>query len=528
MRPGMRSRAPARADRATLHTTQCQVFGQPVWAIDPWLEFGADPKTQNAIGGLHCAGVGNQVEFRQVIPWESGVVEFTGSVSGSVLTLISMGSVGPGLSVGQLLTWYTGTSTGDYEYITGLASGSWNANGSTYNLSSSNSLTSRTMWARHPFANRDGGQAFGVVADPVNSGRLCHVSRVIRDDPNAGGQTGRKTMPRTELSGSTGAGELQYADMLLNAWSVMVPTATREMYTGTYYTEDEFDVCNRVGWGMGGTLIYQNKTGQPIQHAIWLCPPGNTSTNQAGPYFELQPSEIPSGRFTKFLIDFPADTWIHFIQLQKHGVRPWSSGLRMNDGRASSGDYWSQISHNGYCYVARTGAGTGVAGTASNTAPTHTTTGAEVVHDGITWRCLGTIDAAQTDPKCWIWAAIGNGAYSLVIDASPETNLPWPDTSQCNPNEINTQIGWYTNRVDTTFDVYGAGDSGPIVEASIVSYPNTSWTASSDGVNVVERLEKSLYWKGPYSARPVIANQYRNTLPTDRLLTQWFDVLRSR
>jgi hypothetical protein len=578
MRPGMRSRAPARADRATEYTTHAQMWGEPAWGMSPDLEFGADPVRQNAIGQLHCAGSGNRTFLAQVIPWASGVVKFTGSISGTVLTVSSITSAGPGFSVGQMVTWDTGgvevndyctrsdiganfrcdakPSTvaanwtnigggtgsgtnwgsvsseinmrnldlnGDAEFITSFGTGTGGTG--TYNLSSSNTKSARAMFARHPYANTDGGMAFGTVADPVNSGRYCHITRVTEEDPDASGQEGRKTMPRTE---GTASGVMRYSDMLLNAWSVMVPTATREMYTGTYYTETA-GVHDRTGWGHTATLIYQNKTGQPIQHAIWLCARGQYPTAETGPYFELQPGTCPSDDFQKMLINFPADTWIHFIQLQRHGVRAWSSGIRMANGRFSGADTWGMITNAGQVYMVVSG-GDDESGTASTTAPTHTglLSTDDVTLNGIRWRCLGPIGDISTDPACWVWAAIGDSAHSLVINDNPETNIGWPQTAQDDPNEINTQIGWYTMRKPLLFDVFGSGDSGYIDQSGLTSYPNSAWTASSDGVNVVSRTEKSLYWKGPWSARPVIANQYRTTLPSDALLTQWFNMMRSR
>jgi hypothetical protein len=583
MRQGLRARGPARADRATEFRTPAQTWGEPAWFSDPWLQFGS-AANQNSTGAIHCAGTGSRQDFTQSVPWEAGACQFTGSITSNVLTVSAITSAGPGLKVGQMVTWNTSTAIGEATYITSLGSGTGGTG--TYNVSSIGNQSSKTMWSRHPWANRDGGMGWGRVADPVNPERWCHVTRIIRDDNNADTQRGRKMMPRTE---GFPTGELKYADMMLTSFALMVPSALREMHTGGYYTEDGLGVCNRVGWGMGANLIYQGKTGMPIQGAMWLCARGYRSPNQAGPYFEWQVGDIPTNRHIKVGINFPADTWIHFIQLQRHGIRPWSSGLGMATGRFSSGTTWAQVTHLGRCYMVVSG-GDGTSGTASNTAPTHTSSlpaddvpldGAQCnVNDWCTrtdlganfrldatpstsagnwtnigggtgsganrgsvadeismrslralrWRYLGTIGDMSADPRVWMWMAIGDGAYSLVVNGDQETNIGWPDTVLDDPNKINTQWGWYTAELyrDDTFDVFGAGDSGPIVEASICSYPNAAWTASTDGVNVVTRNEMATYWKGPISAKPVIANQYRNSIPTDRLLSQWFDVLRSR
>jgi hypothetical protein len=186
------------------------------------------------------------------------------------------------------------------------------------------------------------------------------------------------------------------------------------------------------------------------------------------------------------------------------------------------------ITNAGQCYMVVSGGNT-TSGTVSNTAPTHTglLDTDDVTLDGIRWRCLGPLGAMSSDPKCWIWAAIGDAPHSLVVDANPETNIGWPQTGQDNPNEINTQTAWYDISDPYLFNVY-SGVRPYVDQSTITSYPNPAWTASSDGVNVVERLAKAVYTKGPWGCKPHVANQYRNALPSDRLLQQWFDVLRNR
>lgn len=295
------------------------------------------------------------------------------------------------------------------------------------------------------------------------------------------------------------------------------------MYKGSFYTADSPN-----NFGMSATLVYQNKCGQPIMHAIWLMSRGVESPNKPTPWLQLQPPEIPSNRFPTLMSSVPGGQWLHFVLLQQNGIMPWAPGQSYVNARFANGQTWAQMAHNGFCYSVIAGVTDDVTGKVSITAPTNTVTGSDEVQDGMTWRCLGPgPGASRLDPKTWIWIAVGDAAPQLVLNAYAETNWPWPDGGQGNSEKINTQWGWYTLRTPQLFDVYGAGDSGLIDQAGITSYPQTEWTRMENGV-VVSQPEKILLWKDFTGAVPGLSNNYRSALPPSRLLNQWFDVLRSR
>lgn len=506
MRYGARLSGPVRSDRATAFTKPPQLCGVPPrFAMTPW--------ATNTYGGIHNQ-FGGDIDLTAVPPYNAATdsvpVEFVGSITGTTMTVSSITSGGP-LKTGAegwYITRNTDARVGWSCSIVSQSSGTPGGVG-TYTISGENTGgASITLYSAHAHASLEGGQAFGLVDDPVNAGRYAYITRIGKADQDASSQEGRKCMPRVSDS--------QYgvtdADCLLNHWSVLIPTETHQMFMG-YPPESKS--------GMAGEMIYQNKQGRPIWNSLWLMSRGYSGKFN-GPYLQLD-HLYANYRHESYIARggacLPADTWLHFVYFMRPGIMTWaqfqalSGGAYLGTGPNTPNSIWAfLVGSNGRGYAAEDSGNT-----IASVEPTHTTLSTAVA-GGVTWRDFGPVPSHLIGrARTVIWMAIGDAAHTKVVDSILTT---WSHPigaiggGQATDNYVDTQWGWYT-------------DARPDAPSS-VSTPNEAWTATTTGTDVVARTSMSLLWKDMAGEPVGIANQYRNTLPTDYVLANWFNQLRSR
>jgi len=286
MRPGMRARAPARADGGTEYRAP-----PSVWGVDslkgwmcPGLQFGTGPN-QNKWGNLHSHGgfvtttaPATSMAYTSMGDTSTGKrVVINGTISGTTLTVNSITSgvqsdIQPNMSIVYAAWNADGTKGTPY-----IVSGTYPTYTIAANPSPTNA-TSVTMYIIDRWLCVDGQPSFARVADPVSPGRYAYKHRLIFEDYRPAGQgettTGlKKSITRFGDAGSEpseGQGTLQpvgtyYMDM----FAYLIPAATRTLM-----------LTNR------NTLIWQHKNSIGSPGLSIYIAPGKA---------QIGPSTIPAG-----------------------------------------------------------------------------------------------------------------------------------------------------------------------------------------------------------------------------------------
>lgn len=242
MRPGIRTRAPARSDMATQITTQLSPWGQghiKGW-LSPYLEMGP-ASNQNYFGNLHAqtgsntntTGTGSMAFSVLGDIFTGRRVVINGTVSGSALTVNSITSGSSGdIAVGMAVLYDAWQANGATD-VRHIASGTY----PNFTLSGSpGNATAVTITLVDRYLGIDGQPAFSRIPDPDGvPGKYCWQFRLTHEDYRPSGQddtnTGlQKVLARFSDSGtepSNGLGLRQpvgtyYMDM----FAIRIPAAS--------------------------------------------------------------------------------------------------------------------------------------------------------------------------------------------------------------------------------------------------------------------------------------------------------------
>ena len=250
---------------------------------------GSTTGTTPAAASMAFSVLGNTYDGAQVV--------FSGSISGTTLTVHSITSGGNNLAVGMALQyqyWQDDTGWPAASSISALGTGTGGVG--TYTLHEvQDTIGPVEMVAQGKYMGASGEPAFSVIDDPDSSGRKWYRHRVCFNDKRPSGQTKgagvRKVLARWGDSGlepSNGQGQLGSRGVpYMDCFTFLVPQATHDIIrnndemliwqhkNSTGFPGAKLSLCSQ--WYSGSYELPQGTNGPRI---IWRCWSGQAGANQ--------------------------------------------------------------------------------------------------------------------------------------------------------------------------------------------------------------------------------------------------------